>query len=86
MTFLYREALISIALAVARVVQQRTGYTICALSLGLVGAGGVLWPVTDGSPDARRWLVAALVAVWSLRLGLPIAVQRAGAPRNGAMR
>src|SRR6202044_1379990 len=32
----------------------------------------------DTAPNARQWLVAALIAVWSLRLGLHIAVRTAG--------
>ena len=64
-------------------VQQRTGNsgwvdTIWTFSLGLVGAGSALWPVAGASPNARQWLVAALVAIWSLRLGLHIAVRTAG--------
>jgi steroid 5-alpha reductase family enzyme len=43
----------------------------------LVGAGGALWPATGGAAHARQWLVAALVAIWSLRLGLHVAVRTA---------
>lgn len=32
-----------------------------------------LWPVAGGAITARQWLVAALVAIWSLRLGIYIA-------------
>jgi steroid 5-alpha reductase family enzyme len=64
-------------------VQQRTGNsgwvdTIWTFSLGLVGAASALWPVAGAAPNARQWLVAALVAIWSLRLGLHIAVRTAG--------
>ena len=86
---LYLEALAAIALslsllmAVAWIVQQRTGNsgwvdTIWTFALGLVGAAGALWPVAGTAPNARQWLVAALVAIWSLRLGLHIAVRTAG--------
>jgi steroid 5-alpha reductase family enzyme len=89
MTILYLKALLAIALALsalmatAWVVQQRSGNsgwvdTIWTFSLGLVGAGSALWPVADALPDARQWLVATLVAIWSLRLGLHIAVRSAG--------
>jgi steroid 5-alpha reductase family enzyme len=89
MTVLYLEALAAIALSLsilmtgAWMVQQRTGNsgwvdTIWTFSLGLVGAGGALWPVAAAAPNARQWLVAALVAIWSLRLGLHIAVRTAG--------
>jgi steroid 5-alpha reductase family enzyme len=71
---------LSVLMAGAWVVQQRTGNsgwvdTIWTFSVGLVGAGGALWPVAGASPNARQWLVAALVAVWSIRLGTHIAVR-----------
>src|SRR6267154_4571923 len=89
MTILHLEALAAIAVSLsllmagAFLVQQRTGNsgwvdTIWTFSLGLVGVGSALWPVAGAAPNARQWLVAALVAVWSLRLGLHIAVRTAG--------
>ena len=89
MTVLYLEALAAIAVALsvlmagAWVVQQRTGNsgwvdTIWTFSLGLVGAGSALWPVAGAAPNGRQWLVAALVAIWSLRLGVHIAIRTAG--------
>jgi steroid 5-alpha reductase family enzyme len=89
MTVLYLEALVVIALSLsilmtlAWVVQQRTGNsgwvdTIWTFSVGLVGAGSALWPIGGAAPNSRQWLVAALVAVWSLRLGLHIALRTAG--------
>src|ERR1700737_4467982 len=89
MTVLYLEALaaiavsLSILMAGAWVVQHRTGNsgwvdTIWTFSLGLVGAGSALWPVAGAEPDARQWLVAGLVAIWSLRLGVHIARRTAG--------
>jgi steroid 5-alpha reductase family enzyme len=86
-SYLAALAVIAVALSVlmagAWVVQQRTGNsgwvdTIWTFSVGLVGAGSALWPLGDGEPNARQWLVAALVAVWSLRLGMHIAVRTAG--------
>jgi steroid 5-alpha reductase family enzyme len=82
----YLAALVTIALALsalmagAWLVQQRTGNsgwvdTIWTFSVGLVGAAGALWPLANDVPNARQWLVAALVAVWSLRLGMHIAVR-----------
>jgi len=64
MTVLYLEALAALAasfsvlMAGASVAQQRTGNsgwvdTIGTLSLGLVGAGGALWPVAGAAPDVR---------------------------------
>jgi steroid 5-alpha reductase family enzyme len=89
MTFLYLQALLLIALslsglmAFAWIVQQRTGNsgwvdTIWTFSLGLVGATSALWPVAGASPNARQWLVAALVAIWSVRLGSHIAIRTKG--------
>jgi steroid 5-alpha reductase family enzyme len=88
MTILYLEALAAIAVSLsllmagAFLVQQRTGNsgwvdTIWTFSLGLVGVGSALWPVAGAAPNARQWLVAALVAVWSLRLGAHIAARTA---------
>ena len=89
MTIPYLEALAAIAVALAILmagawlVQQRTGNsgwvdTIWTFSLGSVGVSGALWPVAGASPNARQWLVAGLVAIWSLRLGVHIAVRTAG--------
>jgi steroid 5-alpha reductase family enzyme len=74
---------LSVLMAGAWLVQQRTGNsgwvdTIWTFSLGLVGAGSALWPIAGAAPNARQWLVAALVAIWSLRLGLHIAVRTSG--------
>jgi steroid 5-alpha reductase family enzyme len=88
MTALYLEALVAIAaslavlMAGAWMVQQRTGNsgwvdTIWTFSLGLVGVGSALWPLAGAPPNARQWLVAALVAIWSLRLGVHIAIRTA---------
>src|ERR1700687_4115705 len=85
---LYVEALAAIALSLslcmagAWMVRERTGNsgwvdTIWTFSLGLVGAGSAPWPVAGVAPDTRQWLVAVLVAVWSLRLGIHIAVRTA---------
>jgi steroid 5-alpha reductase family enzyme len=88
MVVFYLEALAAIAVALsvlmagAWAVQQRTGNsgwvdTIWTFSLGLVGAGSALWPVGGAAPTTRQWLVAALVAIWSLRLGSHIAARTA---------
>jgi steroid 5-alpha reductase family enzyme len=74
MVVLYLEALVAIALslallmAIAWMVRQRTrnsGWvdTIWTLSVGLTGAASALWPVGGSAPNARQWLVAALVAI-----------------------
>src|ERR1700754_1066278 len=88
MVVFYLEALAAIAVALsvrmagAWAVHQRTGNsgwvdTIWTFSLGLVGAGSALWPVGSAAPTPRQWLVAALVALWSLRLGSHIAERTA---------
>ena len=74
---------LSILMTGAWVIQQRTGNsgwvdTIWTFSVGLVGAGSALWPLGNSTSNARQWLVAALVAIWSLRLGTHIAVRTAG--------
>jgi len=85
----YLEALAAIAVALsvlmtgAWLVQQRTGNsgwvdTIWTFSLGLTGAASALWPIAGAPPNPRQWLVAALVAVWSVRLGSHIATRTAG--------
>lgn len=73
---------LSILMASAWAVQQGTGNsgwvdTIWAFSVGLVGAAGALWPVTGMAPNARQWLVAILVTIWSLRLGTHVALRTA---------
>ncbi|MDB5484829.1 MAG: hypothetical protein JWR29_733 [Tardiphaga sp.] len=73
---------LSVLMAGAWLVQQRTGNsgwvdTIWTFSLGLVGAGSALWPIGGASPNARQWLVGALVAIWSVRLGSHIAARTA---------
>src|ERR1700730_13591974 len=84
MTILYLEALaaiavsLSILMTIAWATQQRTGNsgwvdTIWTFAVGLTGAGSALWPVAGASPNPRQWLVAALVGLWSLRLGGDIA-------------
>jgi steroid 5-alpha reductase family enzyme len=96
MTIPYLEVLAGIAMALsilmagAWLVQQRTGNsgwvdTIWTFSLGLVGAGAALWPVAGTSPNARQWLVAALVAIWSLRLGSISPSAPQGSPPTPAM-
>jgi len=88
MSILYFKALVAIAVSLsvlmagAWAVQQRTGNsgwvdTIWTFSLGLTGAASALGPVAGAAPNPRQWLVAALVAVWSIRLGSHIALRTA---------
>jgi steroid 5-alpha reductase family enzyme len=74
---------LSVLMAIAWLVQQRTGNsgwvdTIWTFSVGLAGACSALWPIGGAAPNLRQGLVAALVAIWSLRLGLHIAARTAG--------
>lgn len=81
-------AMIAIALcaimAGAWLVQQRTGNsgwvdTIWTFGLGVVGLTAALAPVVPPDvPTARQLVTAALVLVWSLRLGVHIAQRSAG--------
>ncbi len=88
MTVFYLKALGAIALslsffmAIAWVVQQRTGNsgwvdTIWTYALGLVGAWSAMFPADGHTFTHRQWLVAILVALWSLRLGGHIAERTA---------
>src|SRR5262245_2903814 len=74
---------LSILLAIAWLVQQRTGNsgwvdTIWTFAVGGVGAVSALWPVANDALPARQWLIAALSLAWALRLGTHIAVRTAG--------
>jgi steroid 5-alpha reductase family enzyme len=74
---------LSILMAIAWIVQQRSGNsgwvdTIWTFAVGLTGAGSALWPIAGAVPNPRQWLIAGLVAVWSLRLGVHIARRSAG--------
>jgi steroid 5-alpha reductase family enzyme len=74
---------LSALLAVAWVVQQRTGNsgwvdTIWTFAVGGVGGAAALWPVASDSLPARQWLIAVLSLAWALRLGSHIAIRTAG--------
>ena len=76
-------AALCVLMAVAWIVQQRTGNsgwvdTIWTFAIGLVGAVAALWPFSEAALPARQGMVAALVAAWALRLGVHIAVRSAG--------
>ena len=86
---LHLQALAAIALSllilmtIGWTVQQRTGNsgwvdTIWTFAVGLAGAGSALWPIGGVAPNARQRMVAALVAIGSLRLGSHIAASTAG--------
>ena len=74
---------LSVLLAIAWLVQQRTGNsgwvdTIWTFAVGGVGAIAALWPVASYGLPTRQWLIAALVLAWALRLGTHIAIRSAG--------
>jgi steroid 5-alpha reductase family enzyme len=66
-----------VAWAIARQ-PGKSGWTdaIWSFAIGAAGVAGALAPI-DGPPGARQMLVAALVAVWALRLGVHIAIRSA---------
>jgi steroid 5-alpha reductase family enzyme len=73
---------LSVAMAGAWAIARRPGRSgwtdvIWSYAIGLVGAIAALAPI-DGAPTARQWLVALLVAGWSLRLGTHIALRIRG--------
>ncbi len=86
-------ALLSIAMAVAWAIARQpgqSGWTDAIWSFAIGGAGVIaaLVPI-GGAPSVRQWVVAALVAAWSLRLGLHIAVRSSkhgDDPRYAALR
>jgi steroid 5-alpha reductase family enzyme len=64
-------------MAAAWSLQQKTGRSgwvdvTWSLGVGAVGFVAALWPVSSDAALCRQVLVAALVACWSLRLGLHI--------------
>ena len=81
--------LVGVSLAMAAVmslawlVWRRTGNsgwvdTVWTFGLGAVGIAAALLPTASGAPTTpRQILVAALIAVWALRLGLHIALRTA---------
>ncbi len=73
-------AALSASMALAWLVAVRTGRSgwIDAIWSVAVGAGGITASLALSGADAirpRQWLVAALAATWSLRLGVHIAVR-----------
>lgn len=72
----------SSAMALATAIERRTGNSgwidvVWTFGLGATGAVGALLPFGQG-PFSRRIFVAALVAIWALRLGLHIAGRTKG--------
>ena len=84
----------SIAMSVAWLVQRRTGNSgwvdaFWTFSVGIAGAVAALSALPGQHDRLRAYLVAALVAAWSLRLGLHIVQRTIGMdddPRYAKMR
>lgn len=75
-------AALSLVMTVAWIIHQWTGNsgwidTTWTFGLGLIGVVAALWPA-PGEATARAVLVAALAAVWALRLGVHIAHRSSG--------
>ncbi len=69
---------LAVAMVLAWIVQRRTGNAgwvdvVWSFALGAAGVAYALFPLQAGLPTARQWLVAVMVAAWSIRLGLHIA-------------
>lgn len=81
------EVLLAVVMAAGFLYQRRAknaGWVDVFWTFG-VGAAGVLvalYPLAGGAPNARQWLVAALIAVWSLRLGLYIVFRVTGSEQE----
>ena len=72
---------LSLAMAGASALATRTGRSglvdaIWSFSVGLGCLAASLWPLFPGDLTARRWLVAAMAAAWSARLGFYIVRRR----------
>lgn len=66
-----------VAMALAWQIVLRTGQSgftdvIWSYATGIAGVTAALVPIEGVPPTARNWLVAVLVAVWSIRLGTHI--------------
>jgi steroid 5-alpha reductase family enzyme len=62
---------------------KNVGWVDVFWTLG-TGAAAVILSLApvDGAPTARQWLVAVLAAIWSLRLGLYVAIRVARSPEE----
>jgi steroid 5-alpha reductase family enzyme len=78
LTVLAAGAALSIAMALAWAIQQRSGNSgwvdvSWSLSVGTVAAVTAIWPLAPDWPHWRQPAVAVLALAWGLRLGLHIA-------------
>lgn len=92
--FAFAAVFMSVAMAIAWLVQQRTGNSgwvdaFWTFSVGITGAIAALSAFPGQQDGLRALLVAALVTAWSLRLGLHIVQRTVGMdddPRYAKMR
>jgi steroid 5-alpha reductase family enzyme len=75
------------AMTVAWLIERRTSNAgwvdvVWSFALGAAGVVYAMWPLHQGMPTDRQFLVAALIAVWSLRLGTHIARRTARAAED----
>ena len=85
---------LSLAMMGAWAIVVRTGNSgwidaFWSLAVGAAGVAGALVPTSSNAPAARQIVVAALAAIWSLRLGLYIAQRMLGGgddPRYAKLR
>lgn len=80
---------LSLAMALGWVLQRlmsNGGWAdvVWTFATGAAGIAYALVPVGDWRPGPRAWLVAGLIAAWSLRLGLHLARRTADALREDA--
>lgn len=73
-------AILSVVMALAWYIQQRTGNsgwvdTTWSFGVGGVAAFAAIWPVGAGWPHWRQIVIAVLAVSWCLRLGLHIATR-----------
>ena len=74
---------LSLIMSVAWLVWRHSGNsgwvdTIWTFGLGFVGLCSAVMASLMGSPTSRAWLVALMAVIWSLRLGLHIALRTRG--------
>jgi steroid 5-alpha reductase family enzyme len=84
LSLVFAAVFLVVAMSLAWAVQRRTGNsgwidTIWSFAVGVAGAGVALTAAGADGPGPRQWLVAALAAIWAVRLGGYIAFRSKGA-------
>lgn len=80
-------AILVVVMFAAWIVQRRTGQggwvdAFWSLGLGAAGVWAAVAPAGGAEPSARRWLAAAMIGGWSLRLGIHLARRAATGPKD----